>query len=57
MFREREILMKLKFGVELTQEEENYWFLRMASHLERYEYVKRKKEKQNEITRANSQNR
>ena len=57
MFREREILMKLKFGVELTKEEENYYFMQMASHIERYEYVKMKKEKKNEITRANSQNR
>lgn len=57
MFREREILMKLKFGVDLTREEENYYFMQMASHKERYEYVKMKKEKQNEIARTNIKDR
>lgn len=46
--KEHEINSKLKLGVELTREEENYYFLKMAPISERYEYVKAKKEKKNE---------
>lgn len=43
---EHEILSKLKLGVELSQREESYYLLYMASHTERYEYMKNKKERQ-----------
>ena len=44
--REHEIKSKLALGVELNQREESYYLLYMASHTERYEYIKAKKEKQ-----------
>jgi hypothetical protein len=44
--REREIIAKLNIGAELSREEENYYFMKMASITERYEYVKMKKERE-----------
>ncbi len=43
---EHEILSKIKLGLRLSQKEESYYLLYMASHTERYEYIKLKKEKQ-----------
>ena len=44
--REHEIRCKVKLGLTLSQQEESYYLLYMASHTERYEYIKLKKEKQ-----------
>lgn len=43
--REHEILSKLRLGVPLSQKEESYYLLYLASCSERYIYLKKKKER------------
>lgn len=40
---EHEIRCKLKLGFPLSRREESYYLFYMASHTERYEYIKSKK--------------
>lgn len=41
--REHEIRCKIKLGIALSQREESYYLLYMATHTERYQYIKSKK--------------
>lgn len=41
--REHEIRCKIKLGIALSRKEESYYLLYMATHTERYQYVKSKK--------------
>lgn len=41
--REHEIRCKVKLGLTLSQQEESYYLLYMATHTERYQYIKTKK--------------
>lgn len=41
--KEHEIRCKLILGVPLSEREENYYLLYMATHTERYQYIKSKK--------------
>ena len=44
---EHDIKAKLEMGAELTAREESYYLLYIATHSERYGYIKRKKERTN----------
>lgn len=54
---EHEIRCKINLGIELNQKEESHYILYMASHDERLNYIKRKKEKRNAFERKNSKER
>lgn len=41
--REHEIRCKIKLGIALSRKEESYYLLYMATHTERYQYIKSKK--------------
>lgn len=41
--REHDIKCKLKLGIALSPKEESYYLLYIATHTERYQYIKSKK--------------
>lgn len=41
--REHKIRCKVKLGLTLSQQEESYYLLYIATHTERYQYIKSKK--------------
>lgn len=54
-FMEHEIRAKVSIGAKLTSREESYYLLRMATHSERIEYIKKKKGVQNGTSKVNTQ--